>query len=123
MSEKEYMIDVLVWLLTNLNSDIGDTIPEPENELEKKLEERVDDFYISLTNITIKECSECEKRDCSKYAYCKIYAFYNAIRGWHCDAYIWEKEANSYFTKITFGCYCLVRDFMSFLEDYRDGRI
>lgn len=122
MSEKKYMLDVLVWVLTNLDCDIGDTIPEPENELEKKLEERVDDFYTSLTNITIKECSECEK-GCSKYAYCKIYAFYNAIRGRYCDAYIWEKEANSYFTKITYGCYWLVSDFMSFLEGYRDGRI
>lgn len=123
MSEKKYMIDVLVWVLTNLNSDSGDTIPEPQNELEKKLEERVDDFYISFTKGALKECSECEKRNCSKYAYCKIYGFYNAIRGWYCDAYIWEKEANSYFTKVTVGCYSLVRDFMSFLEDYRDGRI
>ena len=123
MSEKKYMIDVLVWVLTNLNSDSGDAIPESENELEKKLEERVDDFYISFTKGALKECCECEKRSCSKYAYCKIYGFYNSINGWYCDAYIWEKEANSYFTNITVGCYCLVRDFMSFLEDYRDGRI
>lgn len=119
----DYMLDIIEWVLTNLNSDSGDTILEPENELEKKLEEGVNNFYILFTNSTLKECSECEKRYCSKYAYCKIYAFYNAINGCYCDAYIWEKEANSYFTKITVGCYCLVRDFMSFLEGYRDGRI
>lgn len=119
----KYSLELISRLMDNLSGDGKEAFPVPENELEKKLEERVDDFYISFTNGVLKECSECEKRKCSKYAYCKIYAFYNAIRGWYCDAYIWEKEANTYFPRITVGCYCLVRDFMSFLEDYRDGRI
>lgn len=123
MNKKEYMKDVIVWVLTNLNGDSGDAIPEPEDELDKKLSECVDDFFIAFTNGVLKECNESEKRNCSRYAYCKIYAFYNAINGWYCDAYIWEKEANSYFPQITVGAYCLVRECMRILEDYRDGRI
>lgn len=123
MIKKEYMLDVIVWVLTNLDGDSGGIIPEPENELEKKLQERVDDFIISFKNGVLKECGECEKSNCHRYAYCKIYGFYNAIEGRYCDAYIWEKEANSYFPQITVGAYCLIRKFMRILEDYRDGRI
>lgn len=121
MSKNEYLLDIITWVLTNLNGDSGGVIPEPENELEKKLYERVYEFFIAFTK-DFKYDSERE-RCCIRYAYCKIYAFYNDIKCWYCDAYIWEKEANSYFPKITLGAYCLVRDFMSFLEGYRDGRI
>ena len=121
MSKNEYLLDIITRVLTNLNGDSGDVIPEPENELEKKLYDCVYEFFIAFTK-DFKYDIESEKC-CIRYAYCKIYAFYNAINCWYCDAYIWEKEANSYFPKITVGAYCLVRKFMRMLEDYRDGRI
>lgn len=122
MTKMDYMLDIIEWVLTSLNGNNNDAIPEPENELEEKLYGRVCEFFIALTR-EFKYYSECEKKCCIRYAYCKIYAFYNARNCWYCDAYIWEKEANSYFTKITVWCYNLVRDFMSFLEDYKNGRI
>lgn len=122
MIKMDYMADIIERVLTSLNGDNEDAIPEPENELEEKLYECVYEFLIAFTR-DFKYYSECEKKRCIRYAYCKIYAFYNARNCWYCDAYIWEKEANSYFTKITVGCYNLVRDFMSFLEDYKNGRI
>lgn len=122
MSKKDYMLDIIVWVLTSLNGNNDDAIPEPENELEEKLYDRVYEFFISFTR-DFKYYSECEEKHCRLYAYCKIYAFYNAINCWYYDAYIWEKEANSYFPQITVGTYCLVRKFMSFLEDYKNGRI
>lgn len=117
MSKNKYMLNVLEWVLQNLNGDSGDAIPDPEDELEKRLHDCVDKFFIEFTK-EFKGYSES-----SRYAYCKIYAFYNARNGWYCDAYIWEKEANSYFPQITVGAYCLVREFMCMMEGYRDGRI
>ena len=122
MSKNKYMLNVFEWVLQNLNGDSGDAIPEPEDELEKRLHDCIDEFFIAFTK-EFKDYSECEKKYCSRYVYCKIYAFYNARNGWYCDAYIWEKEANSYFPQITVGAYCLVREFMRMMEDYRDGRI
>lgn len=121
MIKMDYMLDIIEWVLTSLNGDNEDAIPEPENELEKKLYDCAYEFFIAFTK-DFKYYSEREKC-CIRYAYCKIYAFYNAIKCWYCDAYIWEKEANSYFSKITVGAYCLVREFMCMLEDYKNGRI
>lgn len=121
MIKMDYMLDIIEWVLTSLNGDNEDAIPEPENELEEKLYDRAYEFFIALTRDF--NYSEWEKKCCIRYAYCKIYAFYNARKCWYCDAYIWEKEANSYFPKITAGAYFLVRKFMRALEDYRDGRI
>lgn len=119
MIKYEYMLEVLENLLKNLHGDGCDALPYAENESEYKLAERADDFWIDLMNVIIKGCGDIEK----EYAYAKIYAFYNAVKCYYCDAYIWEKTANSLFPRISVGCYCLVRDFIGFLEDYRNGRI
>lgn len=123
MSKNEYMLVVIETLLDNLNGDGREGFPVSQGEKEEKLCDCAYDFLASLANITINEHFTSKKDPCIMYAYAKIYAFYNSVKYYYCDAYIWEKEANSYFTKITVGCYNLVRDFMSFLEDYRDGRI
>lgn len=123
MSKNEYMLVVIETLLDNLNGDGSEGFPVSRSEKEEKLCDCAYDFLVSLANITINEYFPSKKEHCVRYAYAKIYAFYNSVKYYYCDAYIWEKEANTYFTKITVGCYNLVRDFMSFLEGYRDGRI
>ena len=119
----KYSLELIKRLLDNLNDDGREAFPIPESEREKKLCDTADDFWVSLMNVIVKDCPANEKDACIRYAYAKIYAFYKSEIDWDYDAYIWEKEANTYFLKITVGCYSLVRDFMSFLEDYKNGRI
>lgn len=120
----KYSLELIERLLDNLNDyDGSEAFPIPETKREEKLCERADSFLTSLMNTITRECIAPEKAPCIKYAYAKIYAFYNSVYGWYCDSYIWEKVANSYFPQITFGVYCLVREFMCMMEDYRDGRI
>ena len=123
MSKNEYMLVVIDTLLDILNGDGSEGFPVSQGEKEEKLCKCAYDFLGSLAGITINEFFTSKKDPCIMYAYAKIYAFYNSVKYYYCDAYIWEKEANSYFTKITVGCYNLVRDFMCFLEDYKNGRI
>ena len=119
MSKNEYMLNLIDSLLEDLNGNIMECVPQPENEAEEKLFVRIANFWAGLVNVLLKGGCDREK----EYVYAKLYAFYNATKGWYCDAYIWEKTANSFIPRITVGCYNLVSNFMSFLEDYRDGRI
>lgn len=119
----KYSLELISRLLDYLSGDGREAFPVPESDREKKLCDTADDFWVTLMNVIAKDCDASEKDGCIKYAYAKIYAFYNNETDWYYDAYIWEKEANTYFPNITVGCYILVRDFMSFLEAYKNGRI
>lgn len=120
----KYSLELIERLLEKLYCGWSDPFPEPENETEEKLRTCACTFLTELKD-TFKNYDATEKDYCFGYAYAydKIYAFYNAVKGWYFDAYIWEKEANSYMLKINVGTYCLIRNFMSILENYRDGRI
>ena len=120
----KYGLELIERLLEILYCGWSEAFPEPENESEEKLRTYACTFLMSLKD-TLKKYDASGRDHCFgyAYAYAKIYAFYNSVKKWYCDAYIWEKVANEYFLKINVGVYCLVKNFMSFLEDYKNGRI
>ena len=119
MDRQGYMIKVIQVLISNLRDDNIYSILQPENEYESMLAKRTDDFLKELMSVVSKSGFDKE----IEYVLDKIYAFYNAEMECYCAAYLWERTSNELFPRISVGCYRLVRSYMNFLEDYKNGRL